>query len=150
MSKKTFHIHRSAGVISFLIILSFFISTVLVELLGDSESIVLVKTYIAYAVWILIPMMIITGKSGISMSPKKPKGFIAKKKKRLPFIAFNGLFILVPAATYLRYLAIEGSFDFLFYSVQAIELIAGFINLTLMSLNIRDGILSVRSRQNNK
>jgi hypothetical protein len=40
----------------------------------------------------------------------------------------------------LNHWAATGSFNTPFYLVQAIELIAGPINLILMSLNIRDGL----------
>jgi hypothetical protein len=36
--------------------------------------------------------------------------------------------------------ASRGDFGSLFHAVQAVELIAGAINLALMSLNIRDGL----------
>jgi hypothetical protein len=36
--------------------------------------------------------------------------------------------------------AAAGSFDITFYIVQAVELIAGATNLTLMGLNVRDGL----------
>ncbi|MEV5574324.1 hypothetical protein AB0L06_30180 [Spirillospora sp. NPDC052269] len=58
----------------------------------------------------------------------------------MPFIAANGLLILVPAALYLDRLASRGGFGTLFYAVQALELTAGAANLTLMSLNLRDGL----------
>ncbi|MEF1338195.1 hypothetical protein REH81_15645, partial [Vibrio rotiferianus] len=50
----------------------------------------------------------------------------------------NGVLVLVPAAIYLQHLAAIGQFDTTFYIVQIVELIAGFTNLTLMTLNIRD------------
>ena len=62
------------------------------------------------------------------------------KKKRMPFIAANGLLVLVPCAIFLNRWAAAGSFDATFYVVQAIELIAGPINLALMGLNVRDGL----------
>jgi hypothetical protein len=36
--------------------------------------------------------------------------------------------------------------DTWFYSIQAIELLAGGVNLSLMALNIRDGVQMVRTR----
>ncbi len=36
--------------------------------------------------------------------------------------------------------ALAGSFDTTFYAVQALELLAGATNLTLMGLNVRDGL----------
>jgi hypothetical protein len=46
----------------------------------------------------------------------------------------------MPAALYLATLASCGEFGSLFYRVQALELVAGAANLTLVSLNIRDGL----------
>jgi hypothetical protein len=58
----------------------------------------------------------------------------------MPLIAGNGLLILIPAAFTLASLASHAPFGSLFYAVQAVELIAGAVNLALMSLNIRDGL----------
>ena len=57
----------------------------------------------------------------------------------MPFIAMSGLLILVSAATYLDANANEGFFGISFYVVQAVESVAGAINLTLMVQSIRDG-----------
>ena len=62
------------------------------------------------------------------------------KKKRMPFIALNGLLILVPSAFFLASKSATGDFDAWFYGVQAIELVAGAINLSPMGLNIGDGL----------
>lgn len=59
----------------------------------------------------------------------------------MPFIAANGLLILVPAAFYLESKASSGAFDTRFYLVQGVELIAGAANLVMMGLNIRDGLM---------
>jgi len=59
----------------------------------------------------------------------------------MPFIAANGLLILVPAALYLESKASSGTFDTGFYMVQGLELIAGAVNIVLMGLNIRDGLM---------
>lgn len=140
-------LHPLAGVLAFLIILSFFTSSLVVELIGDHSAITTVKSWIAYGIWLLIPLMVITGITGQKMAPSACEGVIGNKKKRMPFIAANGLIVLVPAALYLQHMASEGRFDTLFYSIQAVELVAGFINLTLMSLNIRDGVRVARRRQ---
>ena len=58
----------------------------------------------------------------------------------MPVIALNGLLVLVPCALYLDRLASAGRFDGLFYAVQAVELVAGSVNLSLMALNMRDGL----------
>lgn len=62
------------------------------------------------------------------------------KKKRMPFIAANGLLVLVPCAIALDRWAAAGSFDIAFDVVQAVELVAGATNLLLMGLNARDGL----------
>jgi hypothetical protein len=65
----------------------------------------------------------------------------------MPVIAGNGLLILVPAALVLDRWAAAGAFDARFYIVQAVELLAGGTNLTLIGLNMRDGLrLSGRRR----
>ncbi|MGO9773237.1 MAG: hypothetical protein ACLPSW_27565, partial [Roseiarcus sp.] len=60
--------------------------------------------------------------------------------KRMPFIAANGVLILIPSALFLASKASAGVFDTSFYAVQALELIAGATNLTLLGLNMRDGL----------
>lgn len=147
MKKPISYLHRIAGVLAFLMIMSFFSSTLVTEFIGDQAMILTVKTVISYGVWILIPLMMITGVTGIKMAPKANVGPIGNKKKRMPFIALNGLLILLPCAIYLQHLASSGSFNMTFYTVQAAELIAGFINLVLMSLNIRDGIRAVKAKK---
>jgi len=47
--------------------------------------------------------------------------------------------VLMPCAFFLASLATKGQFTDTFYAVQAVELVAGLVNLTLMGLNIRDG-----------
>ena len=49
---------------------------------------------------------------------------VARKKRRMPVIAANGLLILVPAAVVLDQWAAAGAFDARFYVVQAVELLA--------------------------
>jgi hypothetical protein len=109
-----------------------------VDLFGSFAQIASVKTYIFYAIWFLIPTMALAGITGAKMAPKVTRGPIAAKKKRMPLIALNGLLVLTPAAIYLHYLADAGQFNSTFYIVQIIELIAGFTNLILMSMSIRD------------
>ena len=133
-------LHRFCAVIATLCVATFFISTLTVELLGSTESVQLVKSLILFpGLLILIPAIAVTGATGAIMSKQCKGKIIERKKKRMPFIALNGLVILVPAAYFLDHWAGSGEFDTQFYCVQVLELIAGAINLTLMSLNIRDG-----------
>jgi hypothetical protein len=133
-------IHPIAGLIGFLTILTFWCSTVGAELFGSMEMITTVKRAIPWGFLILVPALAITGASGFRMAGTSPEPLVARKKRRMPFIAGNGLFILIPAALYLATLASRGEFGIPFYLVQIVELAAGAVNLTLMSFNIRDGL----------
>ena len=52
----------------------------------------------------------------------------------------NGVCVLVPCALFLAWKARAGAFDAPFVAVQALELAAGFANLVLIGLNMRDGL----------
>jgi hypothetical protein len=132
-------IHPIAGIIGFLTILTFWTSTVAAELFGSLETVVAVKRAIPWGLLILVPALAIAGASGFKLAGASSDPRVIGKKRRMPFIAGNGLFILIPTALCLAALASRGEFGGLFYGVQAIELLAGAVNLSLMSLNIRDG-----------
>jgi hypothetical protein len=133
-------IHLGAGVVAFLTILPFWTSTVVSELLGGHAAVAAVKNGILSGMLILIPSMAIVGGSGFYLAGRSTAPTVAAKKRRMPIIALNGLLVLVPASVFLAGRANAGRFDTIFYAVQAIELIAGAANLTLMGLNIRDGL----------
>ena len=142
-------IHRTAAIIATLCIGTFFFSSLLVELFASHAMIATVKSLIVTpGLFILVPAIAITGATGFSLAVKRKGGLIDKKKKRMPIIAANGILVLLPAAIYLDQLAADGSFGLSFYLVQGVELFIGGVNLTLMSLNIRDGLkLSGRMRR---
>jgi hypothetical protein len=132
-------LHSIAGAIGFVTILDFWLSTVASELFASAAVVVTVKEAIPWGFVVVVPALAIAGASGFRLAGASSDPRIVKKRRRMPFIAANGLLILMPAAFYLATLASRGEFGVIFYSVQAIELIAGAVNLTLMSLNIRDG-----------
>jgi hypothetical protein len=138
MPKK---VHFTAGLIATLTIATFFLSTVIVELFGSHEAVAIVKRLIVMpGLFILVPAIAATGGSGFALSKSRQGRLVDSKKKRMPFIAANGLLVLLPSAIFLDRWASAGSFDTAFYLVQSVELLAGAVNLTLMGLNIRDGI----------
>ena len=96
---------------------------------------------------VLIPAMAIAGGSGMAMGGRRKDAPARAKQKRMPFIAANGLLVLLPSAFFLEARASGGTFDAAFYSVQGIELLAGAANLTMMGLNIRDGRRMARRRK---
>lgn len=57
----------------------------------------------------------------------------------MPFIAGNGILILIPAALFLASKARAAEFDTTFYAVRTLELFAGATNIVLLGLNMRDG-----------
>jgi len=138
MPKKA---HLIAGLLATLTITTFFLSTILVELFASHEAVATVKKLIAFpGLFILVPAIAATGGSGFYLSKSRQGRLVDAKKKRMPFIAANGLLVLIPCAIFLNRMAAAAQFDTTFYAVQAIELLAGAVNLALMSLNIRDGL----------
>ena len=133
-------VHAIAGGVGFLMILTFWTSTAISELFTDHETIAAVKALILKGMFILIPAMAIVGGSGMAIGRRRKDAPARAKKKRMPIIAVNGLLILLPAAWFLVGKAAAGEFDITFYAVQTVELIAGAANLTMMGLNIRDGL----------
>lgn len=134
-------IHLLAAVVATLCIAVFFISTIIVELFGSLDMIAVIKFLIVTpGLFILIPAMVIVAGSGFSLGKSRKGRLVNVKKKRMPFIALNGLFILTPCAIFLSIWATSGIFDTTFYIVQGIELVAGAVNLVLMGLNMRDGL----------
>ena len=137
----TQRIHFFAGLLATLTIASFFSATLFSELLASPGTVSNVKALIVMpGLFILIPAIVATGASGFFLSKSRQGRLIAAKKKRMPFIAANGVFILVPCAIVLNQWATSGTFDTTFYLVQGLELLAGATNLGLMGLNIRDGL----------
>jgi hypothetical protein len=133
-------IHPVAGAIALLTILTFWLSTIFTELLGSEALVVSVKTAIPWGFLLLIPALMTAGGTGFVLSKGSRAGEIGAKLKRMPFIAANGLLILIPSALFLAAKAHAGDFDTAFYVVQALELLAGATNITLLSLNMRDGL----------
>ena len=134
-------IHAIAGATGFVLIFLFWTSTLLSELFASQETVAQIKSLILSGMFILIPAMIVAGGSGTVMGKNRQDEALLAKKKRMPFIAANGLLILLPAAWFLAGKANAGEFDTIFYLIQMVELIAGGANLTMMAFNIKDGLI---------
>ncbi|MAW99998.1 MAG: hypothetical protein CMN72_10215 [Sphingomonas sp.] len=139
-------IHPIAGAIALLTISFFWLSTVSSELFGSDALVVTVKTMIPWGFLILIPSLMAAGGSGFLLGKGWRNPLVSVKRKRMPIIAGNGILILIPSALYLSFKAQAESFDAGFYIVQTMELIAGAVNITLLSLNMRDGLRLTRKR----
>lgn len=139
--------HAAAGALAFALILSFWGSSVSVELFADRPAIAAVKLAIAGCLPVLVAALATTGLTGRALAGPAPKGLVARKLTRLKLAAANGVLVLIPAAIFLALRAASAQFDLPFAIVQAVELVAGPVNLVLLGLNIRDGLrMSGRGR----
>jgi len=133
-------IHPIAGAVAIVTIATFWLSTALTEAFAPLAVVALVKTAIPWGFLLLIPALAATGGSGFNLAKGRRAGSVGAKIKRMPFIAANGILVLIPSALFLASKAGAGEFDTGFYAVQALELAAGAINITLLGLNMRDGL----------
>ncbi len=85
MKKTLSFAHRITSISAYLLIMSFFTSTVAVELFGDHHTTLVVKTYISYAIWAVVPLMAAVGITGSKMAPNVKKGPLAAKEKAYAF-----------------------------------------------------------------
>lgn len=143
-------LHAAAGTIAFVCVLSFWTSSVIVEIFGSPAAVAMVKQTIVYALFLMLPAMAVVGATGMSLGAKRRGALVEAKKKRMPIIAGAGLLVLVPAALYLNGKASQGAFDTMFYLVQGVELAAGAMNLTLLGRNMRDGLKMTAKRRQMK
>ncbi len=135
------YIHPIADAGALVITATFWLATVISELFGTVAMVVAVKTAIPWGLLLLVPMIALAGASGFMLAKKgNPGRLVVLKKKRMPFIAANGIVILIPAALFLASAARAHAFDLSFYVVQGLELAAGATNITLLALNMRDGL----------
>lgn len=137
----TLMLHRLAATLAFLCIATFLSTTIVVELFGTEASIATVKSLIVWpGLWVLVPSIALAGGSGFALAKSRSGKLVRQKKKRMPFIAINGVLVLIPCAVLLDRWASVGALGTGFYVVQGAELLAGATNLILMGMNMRDGL----------
>ncbi len=133
-------IHPIAGILAILTIATFCLSTAFSELFASQAIVVAVKTAIPWGFLLLIPALAAVGSSGFGLAKDGQGRVVAAKIKRMRAIAANGIMVLIPSALFLASKARAGSFDTTFYIVQVLELVAAATNITLLGLNMRDGL----------
>jgi hypothetical protein len=133
-------IHPVAAAIAMTTIATFLVSTLAAEAMGGPGTVLAVKTAILWGLLVLVPALATTGLTGFQMGGRSTHPRIAAKRRRMPFIALNGLLVLVPCAIVLQSQAAAGDFGGRFAVVQVIEVLAGAVNITLMGLSMRDGL----------
>jgi hypothetical protein len=145
MSRTTLRtLHAFASALAMLTIAGFLTTTLVAEIGGDPARIARVKAGIFYGIFALVPIMATLGLSGWRLGGDSSARLVARKLARMRVIGANAVLVLIPSAFALHWLAAAGDFGSLFYGIQALELLAGSVNLTLLALNLRDG-LSLRA-----
>jgi len=132
--------HAIAGATAMFIIINFWFATAVSELFLDHAAVATVKHAIVYGLFLLVPAMAAVGGSGFFLAGKRKGRLLERKKTRMRVIGANGLLVMIPAALFLDAKAAAGAFDIAFYSMQAVELLVGGVQLTLMGMNFRDGL----------
>ncbi|TNF59414.1 MAG: hypothetical protein EP306_10930 [Burkholderiales bacterium] len=140
--------HAAAGTLAMLMVSAFWTATLVSELFLDAQAVTAVKQAIAkYGIACLVLAMAATGGSGFALGRGRQGRLLEEKTQRMRLIAANGLLVMVPCAIYLAVKAGAGEFDTPFYTVQAIELLVGLVQMTLLARNFRAGLrLSGRLR----
>lgn len=143
MQRKSLQrLHRTAASLALLLIAAFWSSSLVSWLWLGPEGTRSVKQLIVYALPALVLAMAAAGSTGARLAGKSHHLAVMRKKRRMPFVAANALLILIPAALWLHYRAQSARFDTGFHVVQAVELLAGMVNLALLGLNVQDGRLA--------
>jgi hypothetical protein len=139
-------LHRAAGIVAFALVALFWSTSVIVELVASREAIAAAKEAIAWGLLALVPAVVAANGSGVYRARARtgrgnrlPK-LLVRKRRRGIAVAVIGLTVLLPCALWLAWEAPgTGPLSGTFHAVQAIELVAGGINLILLGLNARDG-----------
>lgn len=132
-------VYRISSFIAFVLIVSFMISSLTAEFLGDYILIATAKKSIFCTLPLLIICMIITGISTRKLAllyPNVPYNRLVVR--RVKYIGLNGVMFLAPIATALNYLAQNDSIDSIFYLLQSLEILFGLINIFLFAKIFRD------------
>ena len=133
-------LHGFFGTLALLCITTFWVATAVSEVFLSLASVTAVKNAILTGMWLLIPAMAATGGSGFALASARRGRLVKAKALRMKLAAANGLLVLLPSAFVLASWANAGRFDAAFYALQALELLAGAANITLLVLNMRDGL----------
>ncbi len=137
-------VHPVAGGLALLTMLAFWTSTVAVELAGERDDIVAVKHAIMWGLLVLVPALAATGGTGFVRAGRSKNTRILAKKRRMQVVVPVGIMVLVPCVLYLGTTTTAAGLGTYFHEVQAVELVVGAVNITLMSLNVRDGLRLTR------
>ena len=139
-------VHATAGIMALCLIATFFVSSLISELSGNFGWIVLVKRTVFYCMWAMLVLVPSAALTGMKLAGKSQNPIVAGKRRRMRWIAPNGL-LLLTLASYLYYKANLGEIDHRFMIAQLLEFAVGFTNISLLGLMIRDGFRLKRQYQ---
>lgn len=132
-------IHALAGTAAIMQIIGFQAATLGALAFGSAADSVAVKRAILWLIPLLVGCMAATGASGTLLARRRPGAPVEAKRRRMALAAALGLLLLVPCAVALDRLARQGEFGGWYVALQAAELAAGLVNLTLLVANARAG-----------
>lgn len=133
-------VHRLSALLALFLLSSFWLTTLVSELFLDVGAVVATKRGIVLALTLLVPCLAALNFTGEHMTRRLTGPLVARKRRVLRFMGANAALVLVPSALTLFWLSRDGSLESAFYAVQALELIAGATNLTLLGINIHAGL----------
>lgn len=139
--------HAVAGALALLIMIGFWGASAGALLALDGAAAATVKDGIAWGLLALLPALIAAGASGAGLARGRAGPVVAAKQARMRRAAALGLSILAPAALVLAFAEEVGLSGWGYGLIQGAELVAGAINIALLSLNLRDGLTLRRRRR---
>jgi hypothetical protein len=137
-------LHLAASTVALLTIAAFLASSATVEAVAGDAEIYSVKRWILRGLVVLVPALAAAGLSGRRLAGRSRAAIVLRKLRRLQLVAGIGITVLIPCVVTLERLAARRDLGLTFQSVQTLEFLAGAFNLTLLTLNFRDG-LALRS-----
>ncbi|WP_430615241.1 hypothetical protein [Flavobacterium sp. JP2137] len=132
--------HFIATIIVGMTIVTFFSLSLVAEIKGDIQFIKNVKTFILYALPVMVIAMPILKLTGDKLAGNSSNPIILAKKKRMKLMILNGAG-LMSLAVFLYYRSHFHTIDHVFFVAQIAEFGFGLCNLTLIVLNARSGML---------
>ncbi len=140
-------IHGLAATMALALVASFWLATLISEVFLDAAAVLWVKqTIVHYGLALMVATMAVTAMSGLALTRQRAPTVASAKRKRMPWLAMNGLLCLLPAAIFLYFKAAAGEFDGWFIGVQILELGMGLGQMVLLGRNHIAGVRLLRRR----
>jgi hypothetical protein len=139
------HVAAAGGAIA--VITTFLISSGVTELTGSAGDIRVLRHAILLGLPLLIACLATAGLTGRRLAGGAGSAVVRRKLRRLQAAAAIGLLVLVPCALILNHLAAALTTSRAFTALEVTEFLFGAVNLSLLTLNFRDGRRMTRHRR---